>query len=144
MEPLSWQSEHSVETSASPERLWSVLSDVPGWKRWNAGIEAIEIEGPFAAGTWFEMTPPGQDPLRSQLIEVRENEGFVDETIVGEIRVRVAHRISNLGPGRAKVTYSTEIEGRGAEELGPFVSGDFPEVLAALVALAEAPSPAGR
>ena len=35
----------------------------PGWKTWNAGIEHIDIDGPFAAGTWFTMKPPGEDPL---------------------------------------------------------------------------------
>jgi len=27
--------------------------------QWNDGIEKIQIDGPFAIGTTFQMTPPG-------------------------------------------------------------------------------------
>ena len=89
----TWSAQHSIETTATPEVLWGIFRDVPAWKAWNAGIERIELEGPFAEGTWFTMTPTGQDPLRSRLLEVRENERFVDETRVGDLVVTVAHRI---------------------------------------------------
>src|SRR5438552_797061 len=91
--PPTWHTEYSVETTAPPEALWALFRDVAGWKTWNAGIERIELDGPFADGTWFTMTPPGEAPLRSQLVEVRDNQRFVDETRVGNLVVRVAHRI---------------------------------------------------
>src|SRR4051812_21880110 len=91
-----WNHEHTIEMAASPEVVWKIFCDVPGWKSWNSGIASIELEGPFANGTWFTMTPPGQDPLRSRLVAVRANEGFTDETRVGELVVTVAHRIERL------------------------------------------------
>jgi Polyketide cyclase / dehydrase and lipid transport len=133
----TWQTEFSVETSAPVEVIWQVFSDVGTWKSWNPGIESIAIEGPFASGTWFSMKPPGQDTLRSRLIEVRQNECFVDETCVGELIVRVAHRIQRLGPASTRVTYSVEAQGPDAAEIGAAVSADFPDVLASLAALAE-------
>jgi hypothetical protein len=128
----TWTAQHSIETTATPEVLWGIFRDVPAWKAWNAGIERIELEGPFAEGTWFTMTPTGQDPLRSRLLEVRENERFVDETRVGDLVVTVAHRIEPLALGRTRVTYAIEATGPGAAEMGPMVSADFPEVLASL------------
>jgi hypothetical protein len=128
----TWSAQHSIEATATPEVLWGIFRDVPAWKAWNAGIERIELEGPFAEGTWFTMTPTGQDPLRSRLLEVRENERFVDETRVGDLVVTVAHRIEPLAPGRTRVTYAIEAKGPGAAEIGPMVSADFPEVLASL------------
>ena len=80
----TWQTQFSVETSATVETIWQIFRDVGTWQNWNAGIESLQIHGPFATGTWFSMKPPGQDTLRSCLIEVRENECFVDETRVGE------------------------------------------------------------
>jgi len=132
-----WQTQFSVETSATVEMIWQLFRDVGTWRSWNPGIESIEIEGPFANGTWFSMKPPGQDTLRSCLIEVCENECFVDETRVGELTVRVAHRIQRLGPASTRVTYSVEAEGPDAAEIGAAISSDFPEVLASLAALAE-------
>ena len=132
-----WHGAHSIETSASPEIIWRIFSDVPGWKNWNAAIEQIEIKGAFAVGTEFSMTPPAQKPLLSRLIEVRENETFVDETRVGEIVVRVTHQLERLDSNRTRITYAIEATGPGCDEIGPAVSADFPEVLAALAQLAE-------
>ncbi|HTQ31715.1 MAG TPA: hypothetical protein VMI53_10950 [Opitutaceae bacterium] len=118
--------------------IWALFRDVSGWKKWNAGIEQIEINGPFTTGTEFLMTPPGQETLMTRLIEVRENEGFVDETWVGELVVRVAHRIKRIDRQRTRVTYAVEASGPGCDEVGPAVSADFPDVLKALANLAEA------
>lgn len=133
----TWSTEFSIDTSASPEAIWSLFRDVASWRSWNAGIESIALEGPFAAGTTFTMKPPGQDAMRSRLTEVRENECFVDETTVDELTIRVAHRIERKGNG-ARVTYAVNAEGPGAEEIGPAVASDFPDVLAALARKAEA------
>lgn len=132
-----WTHESSIETSASPARVWRLFADVDGWKHWNAGIANIQIHGPFAAGTQFTMRPPGQEPLVSTLIEVKPNEGFTDETVVEQTRVLVHHRLVALPSGRTKVTYSSEVTGPGAADLGPMVTADFPDVLAALKQFAE-------
>ena len=132
----TWKTEHAIETSAAPEIVWRLFRDVAGWRRWNAGVERIELDGPFAAGTWFTMVPPGQEPLRSRLIEVREDQGFVDETRLDDLVVTVAHRIEPRGAG-SRVVYAVEAAGPGAEEIGPMISADFPDVLAALKAEAE-------
>src|SRR6266702_7926798 len=133
----TWRSEYAIETSAAAETIWSIFCDVPGWKAWNAGIEQIDIDGPFAAGTWFTMKPPGQDALRSKLIEVRENACFVDETRVGDLVIAVAHRLESSGTGRTRIVYAVDASGPDAAEIRPAVASDFPEVLASLVKLAE-------
>lgn len=132
-----WRGEYGIETLAAAETVWRIFRDVPGWKNWNAGIERIDIDGRFETGTWFTMKPPGEDPLRSRLVEVRENECFVDETRVGELAITVAHRIQSLGTGRTRIVYAVEAVGPEASEIGPAVTSDFPQVLAALAKLAE-------
>lgn len=132
-----WEIEHCIETTASPQAIWALFKDVPGWTRWNAGIEQIEILGTFETGTTFQMKPPGQEPLKSRLIEVTENNGFLDETRVGDLKVYVDHRITPIAPGRTKVIYSLEAFGPSCDEIGPLISVDFPDVLKALVSLAE-------
>jgi len=135
-----WRGEYGIETSATPGIIWSIFRDVPGWKSWNAGIERIDIDGPFSTGTWFTMKPPGEDPLRSELIEVRENECFVDETRIGDLAITVAHRIETLESGRTRIAYAVVASGPEASAIGPAIVSDFPLVLAALAKLAEARS----
>ena len=133
----TWQHEYSIETTATPEAVWGPFRDVSGWTTWNAGIEEIALDGPFAAGTTFTMKPPGEAPLRSRLVAVRENECFVDETRVDELVITVAHRIERLEGVGARVTYAIAAAGPGAVEIGPMVAADFPDVLASLARRAE-------
>jgi hypothetical protein len=66
-----WNHESIIETTASPANIWRLFSDVPGWKKWNAGIEHIQIHGPFVTGTTFTMKPPEAEPFTSTLISVK-------------------------------------------------------------------------
>jgi hypothetical protein len=136
--PEVWESEHALEIGASPETVWALFQDVAGWPRWNAGIEKIEIDGPFAAGTRFVMTSPGQESLVTRLREVQENVGFLDETSVGGVRIFVDHRIKKLDADRCRVVFSIEAFGPSCDEVGLAVSADFPVVLKALASLAKA------
>ncbi|GGP17595.1 SRPBCC family protein [Silvimonas iriomotensis] len=132
-----WSHEESITTTATPARIWQLFADVPGWKNWNAGIDYIEIHGPFAAGTTFAMQPPGQDGFVSTLTQVTALSGFTDETVIDGTTVVVDHRITPLSDTLTRITYSTTISGPQADEFGPMVTGDFADVLAALKALAE-------
>ena len=137
-----WTTEHSVETTASPESIWRLWSDVATWGDWNADIERIEITGPFAPGSAIAMTPVGQDTVELRIAEASEPDLFVDEADLGDVIVRTTHRVQRLDDERRRVTYRMEITGPAADtvgpDLGPKISGDFPETLAALVERAAA------
>lgn len=132
-----WTHEESIETTAISEQIWKLFSNVAGWKEWNSGIEDIEIHGPFAVGTTFSMKPPGEEQSTSTLVEVEENQGFTDETVIEGTRVLVHHRIEPLSSGKTKIIYRTEVTGSNAGEFGAVVVSDFPDVLAALKRLSE-------
>jgi len=133
-----WTHEESIETSAGAERIWGLFEDVARWKDWNAGIERIELHGPFVVGTTFTMQPPGQETFTSTLVEVEPGRSFTDKTVVDETVVLVSHKLEPLPSGRTRITYATSISGPDAAQIGPMVTQDFPEVLAALKTLAEA------
>ena len=136
-----WANEQSIETTASPEAIWRLWSDVADWPEWNADIEHIVISGPFAPGSTITMTPAGQDPVELRISDAAEPQSFVDEADLGDVVVRTIHSVERLEGGRNGVTYRMEISGPAADsvgpELGPQISGDFPETLGALVERAE-------
>lgn len=136
-----WEYEHVVETSAAPEAVWGHWSDMAAWPDWNEGIEKIEIDGPFAVGTTFTMTPPGDDPVEMRIVELIPGEQFVDEMDAGDFMVTTVHQLEPTATGGTRVIYRTEITGPAADQvgpqLGPAITADFPDVLAALVKLAE-------
>jgi uncharacterized protein YndB with AHSA1/START domain len=137
-----WATEHSIETNAAPEAIWRLWADVAGWPAWNSDIERIELDGPFAAGSRIVMTQIGEEPVELRIAEAVEPEFFVDEAELGEIVVRTMHRVERLDGERTWVTYRMEITGPDADtlgpQIGPEISGDFPQTLAALAERAEA------
>lgn len=42
--------EAAIDIAAPAERVWQIMADLPSWPRWNAGVAAIELHGPFAGG----------------------------------------------------------------------------------------------
>jgi hypothetical protein len=132
-----WEYEHSVETVAEPAAVWRRYVDVAAWGAWDSSVERIEAHGPFAVGTEISLTPVGQDQLRMRLTEILDGEGFSDETAFGDLTVRFIHRLTPL-PGRGtRVTHRIEVDGPGAEHVGPAITSDTPEAMAGLVKLAE-------
>jgi uncharacterized protein YndB with AHSA1/START domain len=136
-----WAVEHSIDTDATAPAVWHLWADVEHWPEWNAGVERIELHGPFAVGSTILMTPPGDEPVELRISEAIEPELFVDEADGGDFVVRTTHRVETVGEERSRITYRMEITGPAAEtvgpQIGPEISGDFPQVLAALAARAE-------
>jgi polyketide cyclase/dehydrase/lipid transport protein len=139
-----WTYERSLETSARPETIFEILRDVNRWPEWNPGVERIDLDGSFATGTTGVMVIPDQGSLSFRLAWVGAGQGFEDETEVpgAEVVVRVRHSLEPLAAGGTRITYRAIVEGPAAHalgpEIGPAVTADFPEVMAALAARAEA------
>ena len=139
-----WSTEHTIETSAAPERIWRLWADVAKWPEWNGDIERIELVGSFAAGGLITMTPIGEEPIELRIAEAVEPERFVDEADFGEIVVRTIHRVQRLDGERSQISYRMEITGPHADmlgpQIGPEISADFPQTLASLVETAMRPA----
>ncbi len=139
-----WTNEHTGATTASADQVFGLFQDVATWPQWNAGVERMEMDGPFIAGTTGTMMVPGQDPLAFRLVWVEDGHGFEDETELQEaaVTVRVRHLLEPLPRGGTRITYRCVIDGPAVDQVGPSlgaaITSDFPDVIAALAALAEA------
>jgi hypothetical protein len=138
-----WTYTHSLETSASAEAIFALYADVATWPSWDASLERMTLDGPFAAGTRGVMYLSGQDPLPMRLVAVVDGLGFEDETPVPDagVVVRVVHRLEPLHSGGTVITHVVTIDGPAADAvgptLGPAITADFPRTMAALAARAE-------
>jgi hypothetical protein len=98
------------------------------------------LAGPFAAGSKITMVPHEGDPIELRIAEAAEPSTFVDQAEFGGVVVRTIHRVEALDD-RNRVVYALEITGPEADtlgpEIGPDITADFPDVLAALVQRAE-------
>jgi hypothetical protein len=135
-----WEYEYSATAEVTPNAVWTLWADPLGWHTWNDGVGEVELLGPFAAGTEFTMTPPGEDTIRMKITEVVPDQAWIDVCEVPGMLITTHHLIEDLGAGRTKVTYRTEITGEAADqvgpEIGPQICADFPDVVTKLLALA--------
>ena len=125
----TWNTSYSRDIDAPSHAIWAVLADTSTWTAWNDGVKSIQIEGPFASGTHFAMALPDGEIINSQLTSVVPGQHFVDETRLGDIVVRVTHRIEAVSGRLSRVTYAVDVQGPDAQAVGEAVSGDFPAVL---------------
>jgi len=136
-----WSVEHSIETSAPPEAIWRLWTDVPRWPEWNADLGQAELVGEFRSGSTIRMTSQEGDVVELQMADAVEPELFVDEADLGTATVRTTHRVERVDAVRVRIVYQMEIDGPDADavgpELGPQISADFPDVLKALAERAE-------
>lgn len=142
-----WTVTHTGETAASADRVFALFKDVATWPKWNAGVERIDLDGPFATGTTGTMVVADQGALEFRLVWVAENAGFEDETPIAEadVVVRVRHTLQPKTDGGTRIEYRCVIEGPGADlvgpDIGPAITSDFPDVILALAERAQAAIP---
>ncbi|MFD1507074.1 hypothetical protein FE374_03410 [Georgenia yuyongxinii] len=53
------QRRDALEIDASPDVVWSVLTDLESWPDWMPGVRSVEVEGPFAVGMQFRWKSGG-------------------------------------------------------------------------------------
>ncbi|MHB8613184.1 MAG: SRPBCC family protein [Candidatus Dormibacteraceae bacterium] len=139
----------SVESSASPERVWRVWSDMSTWGEWNPNVSTMDWKGGFVEGSEGIMNTKGGQHHKMKLAEVQPGRFFALETRVVpgtmfrfNCRVEPVGRGGGGGGGTTRISQMVEIKGplgpvvQGI--MGPQVSKEFPVLLANLARKAEA------
>ncbi len=130
----------SVETVASPEKVWQIWSDMSTWGEWNPNVSTMDWRGGFVSGsTGFMNTRAGQHH-NMQLVDVQPGRSFALLTsVVPGTRFRFNCRIEP-GP-KTRVSQTVEVGGPlgpvMSGMLGPQVSQEFGTLLANLARKAE-------
>ena len=140
---LAFTFQHAVDTSASPNAVWRLYSDVATWPSWDDAVERVTLDGPFEPGAIGTFKLHGGDPLEFRLLEVAPQRGFMDETSIPGGVVRFRHRIEPLDDGQVRLTHAVEIEAPApvAEQIGALITAGVPETMIRLAELAEEGTP---
>lgn len=131
----------SVETTASPEKVWHIWSDMSTWGEWNPNVSTMDWQGGFASGTTGIMNTRAGQHHKMQLLDVQPNRSFALETrVVPGTLFHFNCRIESAG-GKTKVSQTVEVRGPLGPVIGgmmgPQVSKEFGALLANLAARAE-------
>lgn len=65
-------------TDACRDAMWDLWADVPARTEWDKGLDYIELDGPFEAGTTGTVKVQGQDPIAYEVVEVVPQERYTD------------------------------------------------------------------
>jgi hypothetical protein len=132
-----WSIEHERRTEATPSDVFALWADVERWPSWDASLVSTTLDGAFAAGATGTLHPRGApEPIAFTITAVHPGNGFADETFLGPLALRFAHRVVSDGAG-ARICVRVEAEGPEEEQFGPMVAADLPESLDALAEAAE-------
>lgn len=135
-----WSNEYTATTSLEPSQVWQALKALHEGTLAYEGADLFELHGPFAVGSTVTVTPVGQDSFESTIVDLAENRTYADRTEFGSVVLLFRHTLVPAGDG-TQVTHRLEITGPDVDQvgpqLGPQISGDFPESMAALFAQAE-------
>ena len=131
----------SVETTAPPDKVWKIWSDMSTWGDWNPNVSTMEWEGGFASGTTGIMNTRAGQHHKMKLVDVVPGRSFALETsVVPGTTFRFNCRIE-LVAGKARVSQTVEVKGPLGpvlgRMLGPQVSKEFGTLLSNLARRAE-------
>ena len=136
-----WTTQYSAATGAPASAVWSALRDLHSGTPLGPASDRFELHGPFAVGTAITVTPQGQEAMTSEIVELVPERVYADRTAFGGLTLTFRHTIAPQADGRTAVTHTLEIDGKGADavgpELGPQIAGDFPVAIAELLHAAE-------
>ena len=135
----------SVETTASPERVWKVWSDMSTWGDWNPNVSTMEWTGGFVQGSQGIMNTKAGQHHKMTLAEVQPGRFFALETVVVPLtRFRFNCRVEPGAAGKTRISQMVEVKGLlgpvAQGMMGPQVSKEFGTLLANLAQKAEAGS----
>ncbi len=94
----------SVESAASPDKVWQIWSDMSTWGDWNPNVSTMDWQGGFASGTTGVMNTRAGQHHKMQLVDVQPGHSFALLTsVVPGTRFRFNCRIEPAGEdeGRA-------------------------------------------
>ena len=132
----------SVESTASPDKVWLIWSDMSTWGDWNPNVSTMDWQGGFVSGTNGIMNTRAGQHHKMQLVDVQPGRSFALLTaVVPGTRFRFNCRVEPAN-GKTKISQTVEVGGflgpvMGGM-LGPQVSKEFGTLLQNLARKAEA------
>ena len=114
----------SVQIDASPDHVWSVMSDIERWHEWTPTIRSVRRTnaGPFRIGARARVHQPKLPPADWIVTALQEGRGFTWESRAIGTRVVARHQVDPVGNG-SRVTLSIRYSGPLGNLIGRLIAG---------------------
>ncbi len=71
---------HTIETTASADKIWQIWTDVSNWKNWDDGLKTAVIQGGFVQNTEGVLTPDKGPKSKFKITEIIPNQSYTFRT----------------------------------------------------------------
>lgn len=97
---------HHVETTqAAPSAVWAQWSDPSGWGKWDKGLKAAVLDGPFETGAVGTITPLKGPKSRFVIEEVDPGRSYTFATSLPGAKLRVRRDFVERSPGIGETAF---------------------------------------
>ena len=106
--------ETRTSTTATPDQVWAVLSDLDGWPGWLPTVDSLEREDPdrpHEVGAAYLVKQPRLPKARWVITDWRAGEGFVWESKTPGARTTGTHELRPAGDGGTEIFLGVEWNG---------------------------------
>ncbi len=129
------------QTTASPEGIWRLWSDVSTWATWNPDVVSINLDGPFASGTTGKMIIKAGGSHSIRLENVKPGRAF--DLVTSPAPLSTFHFMCRVDPAGAGSTISQSVAMSGplggvfSAMMGSRLAAGFEAILTGLARAAE-------
>ncbi|WP_228027961.1 SRPBCC family protein [Costertonia aggregata] len=119
---------HNLETSAPPEAIWKIWTDVPQWKNWDTGLKDATLQGIFRLNTKGKIISLKGRSSKFKIIEFKEGESYTFKTQLplGGLYVK---RFLQMKNGRTCFTHEVWFKGLSSRLFAKNFGAVFREML---------------
>jgi hypothetical protein len=118
-----WAFEHSVICAADREFAWKFWTNVENWPVVDPAVEAVTLDGAFAAGAIGTTKPVNMEPVNWKLAEVQDGESAIVEITVPGAFAKFHWTFANAESVSTRITQRATIEGENANDYLEFGKG---------------------
>ncbi len=113
----------TIDIAASPERVWSVMTDVARWPEWTPTVKSITRldKGPITMKSRVLIRQPKIPPALWKVVEFNPGKNYAWVTVSPGVRITANHSITPIENG-SRVTLSIQYEGVFGKLLGKWLT----------------------
>jgi Polyketide cyclase / dehydrase and lipid transport len=132
---------HSIDTTASHDRVWKLWTDVSTWSKWDGGLKSASLEGQFGVGAIGKIVPLRGSIVPFSVTAHTPNTSSAFVTKLPFAKLNIERSLVNLPSNGTRFTHTVTFTGPLREVWG-FILGrgfrrELPLTMAKLAALAE-------
>ncbi|MFK7933093.1 MAG: SRPBCC family protein [Saprospiraceae bacterium] len=119
---------HTVETTAAPEQIWQLWTNVPNWKNWDTGLKDATIEGTFQLNAKGQITSLEGRTSNFKVVEYVAGKSYTFKTSLpfGGLYVKRFYEVKN---GKTFFTHEVWFQGLTGGIFAKLFGSNFRKIL---------------